>query len=278
MSLPYPTRIGTTNVIPMTSPIIEEWCDWMTAQGLSSRTINERKMLFLRLGKDLDLRVGDMVKELGRPELSTASKATYTNHFRSFFQWAIRMEYVEKDPTDKLPTPRVPRGTPKPITDSELRRLLRANMWKSSRAMILLAAYQGLRIHEVVKVRAEDIDHEAGTLTVVGKGGVESVLPLSDVIRDLAVTMPESGYWFPSGDGHKRANSASATIGKIMKRAGVNGSAHSLRHWFATSLLSRGAHLRTVQELLRHSNLATTAIYTRVDDEARRAAIVSLAA
>lgn len=265
-------------VVPMTSPIIEEWAAWMTAQGLSKRTINERTMLFTRLKGDLDLTVGDLIRELGRDGLSNATKATYTNHMRAFYAWANRMEYTDRDPSQKLPTPRVPRGTPKPISDSELRRLLRSRMWSSTRAMILLAAYQGLRIHEVVQVKGEDIDHEAGTLSIVGKGGVKAVLPLSDVIRELSASMPEDGYWFPSGDGHKKANSASATIGKVMKRAGVKGSAHSLRHWFATSLLSRGAHLRTVQELLRHSNLATTAVYTRVDDSTRREAISSLVA
>ena len=278
MVTPPPTPIGTTNVIPMTSPIIEEWCAWMTAQGLSDRTINERKMLFHRLKGDLNLTVGDLVKELGRPELSNASKATYTNHLRAFFQWAIKMEYTDKDPTVKLPTPRVPRGTPRPVTDAEVRLLARAPMRRKTRALVLLCAYQGFRISEAVAVKGEHIDLRRGTITVTGKGRVRADLPLSDVIRELSAEFPEAGYWFPSGDGHVKPNTASDTVGKAMRRAGVNGSAHSLRHWFATKALSQGANLRTVQELLRHSNLATTAIYTRVDDEARRAAIVSLAA
>ena len=277
MSTPSPKPIGTTNVIPMTSPIITEWCAWMTAQGLSRRTINERAMLFHRLGGDLDLTVGVLVRELARPELSNSSKATYTNHMRAFFAWANRMEYTDHDPTQKLPTPKVPRGKPHPVTDDDMRILAQAPMRKRTRALILLCAYQGLRIHEAVKVRSDDISAPTGHLRVVGKGGVEATLPLSDVIRDLAATMPD-GYWFPSGDGHVKANSASDTVGKAMRRAGVDGSAHSLRHYYGTQLLRRGANLRVVQELMRHSNLATTAIYTQISEEEKRAAIDSLAA
>lgn len=263
----------------MTSPIIEEWCAWMTAQGLSERTINERAMLFTRLkGEPLNLTPADLIRELGRTELSNASKSTYINHMRAFFAWAIRMEYTTKDPTTKLPAPRVPRGTPKPVTDIEMRRLARAPMRRKTRAMVLLCAYQGFRIHEAVKVRGEDIDLERGTVFVNGKGGIRVDLPLSDVIRDLAATMPREGFWFPSGDSHVKANSASDTVGKAMRRAGVEGSAHSLRHWYGTQLLRRGANMRVVQELMRHSNLATTAIYTQVDPDQKRAAIASLAA
>ena len=277
MNTPSTPSTRTTNVVPMSSPIITEWCDWMTAQGLSKRTINERAMLFLRLGKDLTLTVGDMVKELGRPELSNASKATYTNHLRAFFDWAKRMEYVDKDPTTKLPVSKVPRSRKSPITDAELQKLMAAPMRAKTRAMVLLCAYQGLRIHEAVKVKASDIDLAAGTLTVDGKGGVVAELTLSDVIRNLAATMPD-GYWFPSGDSHVKANSASDTVGKAMRRAGVPGSAHSLRRWYATQLLRRGANMRVVQELMRHASPATTAIYAQPDPDQMRAAIDSLAA
>ncbi|MDK8434301.1 MULTISPECIES: tyrosine-type recombinase/integrase [unclassified Brevibacterium] len=262
----------------MTSPIIEEWCAWMTAQGLSQRTIKERQMLFTRLKGDVDLRPGDLIRELGRDGLTNSSKATYTNHMRAFYQWAMLMEYTDTDPTSKLPTPRVPRGQPHPVTDAEIARLSRSKMRAKTRAMVLLCAYQGLRIHEAVKVRGEDIDPERGIITVVGKGKVKANLPLSSVIRELAANMPQEGYWFPSGDLHVKANSASDTVGKAMRRAGVNASAHSLRHWYGTQLMKRGANMRVTQELMRHSNPATTAIYTQVDEDQKRAAIDSLAA
>ena len=264
-------------VTNMTSPIIQEWRAWMTAQGLSQRTITERTLLFRRLGGDLHLTTADLITELGRDGLSAATKATYVNHMRAFYSWAQRMEYRADNPADKLPSPRTPRGTPRPISDDDMMKLMTAKMRQRTRAMILLCAYQGLRIHEAVKIKGEDIDLTNGTLETTGKGGVTAVLPLSDVTHQLAHVMPRKGYWFTNSEGEPISpNSASDTVGKAMRRAGVQGSAHRLRHWFATKLLERDVDLRTVQELLRHSSLATTAVYTRVTDERRRAAMRGL--
>ena len=158
-------------------------------------------------------------------------------------------------------------------------KLMTARMRQRTRAMILLCAYQGLRIHETAKVKGEDIDFTQGTLETIGKGGYRALLPMSDVTRQLAYVMPQRGYWFLNLNGDPiKPNSASDTVGKAMKRAGVQGSSQQLRHWFATTLLERDVDLRTVQELLRHANLATTAIYTEVDESQMRAAIDMLAA
>ena len=151
-------------------------------------------------------------------------------------------------------------------------------MRRKTRAMVLLCAYQGFRISEAVAVKGEHIDLRRGTITVTGKGQVTAELPLSDVVRELSAEFPEAGYWFPSGDGHVKANSASDTVGKAMRRAGVDGSAHSLRHYYGTQLLRRGANLRVVQELMRHASIQSTQIYTHVDDRRRRAGIELLAA
>lgn len=273
-----PTSDVALDNIRMTSPILAQWRAFMAAQGLSSRTISERIRFIDSLGEPTTLTQTTLIEALGQPHLSNGARSTYLNHLRAFYRWATDQELLPTDLTVKLPKPRVPRGEPKPITDAQLRVLMTAPMRSRTRAMITLAAYQGLRIHEVVKVRGEDIDLNNGFLTVSGKGHVTVRLPLSDAVIQLAGTMPRTGYWFPRGDGHIKANSASDTVSKAMKRAGVRASAHALRHWYATALLSRGAHLRTVQELLRHSNLATTAIYTQVSEADRREAINLLAA
>lgn len=265
----------------MTSPIVEEWCAWMTAQGLSSRTIEERRMLFIRLRRNpLELTLTDLLTELGRDDLSNASRLTYLNHMRAFWTWAIKMEYTEVDMTKKLPAPKVKRGLPRPVTSDEFNALLDLPLRRRTRAMVLLCSYQGLRIHEAVKLEGQHIDHAAGVVKVRGKGGVYAELPLSDAVREFARLMPKDGYWFPSpkGIGHVSANSGSDLVGKAMRRAGVTGGPHRLRHWFGSTLLDRGVDVRVVQELMRHANLATTAIYTKVSNEKRTAAMALLAA
>jgi site-specific recombinase XerD len=94
---------------------------------------------------------------------------------------------------------------------------------------------------------------------------------------EAALTMPTKGWWFPSNSrnpgGHVTGKSVSAIIGNAMRRAGISGTPHSLRHWTGTTLLDDGADLRTVQELLRHKSVATTQIYTKVSDDRRTAAV-----
>ena len=98
--------------------------------------------------------------------------------------------------------------------------------------------------------------------------------------------MPSPGWWFPcyepnalfpDGKGHVLPRSVSTIVGNVMTRAGVPGTAHSLRHWYGTNaLLAAGGNLRVTQELLRHASLQTTAIYTPVPDGDRRAAVMAL--
>jgi integrase/recombinase XerD len=145
--------------------------------------------------------------------------------------------------------------------------------------MILLAAYEGLRVHEMAKIRGEDVDLAAGTLRVVGKGGVDAVLPLHPLVAAEADWHPNRGYWFPSKTPgpHIQRSSVSGIIGDVMTRAGVPGSPHALRHYFGTEVLkASGGQLLVAQQLLRHASVATTQIYAEVDDTDRRAAVLAM--
>jgi site-specific recombinase XerD len=147
--------------------------------------------------------------------------------------------------------------------------------------MILLAAYQGLRASEIAAVHSDDVDLESGTFKVLGKGGRTDYLPLHDVIRELAATM-HPGWWFPARagrEGHIKGQSVSDLLADARDRAGIADKAltgHSLRHAFGTELVRRGANIRAVQELMRHSSLQTTQRYTQVLDDDRRTALAVL--
>lgn len=144
--------------------------------------------------------------------------------------------------------------------------------------MVHLAVYHGLRAHEIAKVRGEDIDLYAATLRVVGKGGTDDTVPLHPVVAADARAMPRLGWWFPSPRGGRpeRRESVSAVISRAMKRADVAATGHQLRHWYGTALVRSGTDIRVAQTLMRHASLATTALYTAVDDTQQRDAVARL--
>lgn len=165
------------------------------------------------------------------------------------------------------------------MSDDQLAAIIAACNRRRTRAYVLLAAYQGLRVHEVAKLRGEDIDLSAGTLRVIGKGSREAVLPLHPVIAREALHWPRRGYWFPSRSAaHVSGQGVGQAIQGAMTRAGVPGTPHSLRHWFGTRLVAEGVHLRVVQELMRHASPTTTAGYTLVRPDQMRAGLERIAA
>ncbi|MFE7747203.1 tyrosine-type recombinase/integrase, partial [Nocardia sp. NPDC057455] len=172
-----------------------------------------------------------------------------------------------------------PRGVPKPFTPAELRRIEATNMHFRTRVMVRLALCQGFRVHEVAKVRGEDFDLVARTVTVTGKGGVTATLPLHDLVYEVALEMPRSGWWFPANatrpGEHVLPGSVTDMIRKVCKRAGIRGWAHRLRHSFGTGLLDSNVDVRVVQELMRHASLGTTQVYTKVSDYRRTDAMDS---
>lgn len=206
------------------------------------------------------------------------SKLTRWVQLNSFFVFLAREDHRPDNPMLKVPRPRAPRGEPRPLSDPQVARLLAAPMRAKTRAMILLCLLAGLRVHEVAKLRGQDVDLDSGTLAVVGKGGRRAVLPLHPALADLAEAMPRRGPWFPANSrlppGEPvRSRSVSEVIRRAMRRAEVPGTPHALRHWYATALVRGGADLRTVQTLMRHANLSTTAVYTAVADTTRAAAV-----
>ncbi|OMC11760.1 integrase [Mycolicibacter heraklionensis] len=212
-------------------------------------------------------------------EWSDSTVAVYTTCLSVWFKWLVLVDRRVDNPMVKVGRVKAPERLPRPISDDDVPKLLKTRMWSTTRAMILLALLAGLRVHEIAKVRGEDIDLGARLLWVKGKGRKLRSLPLHPLLIEVAADMPERGWWFPmrgfEGE-HTLSRSVSDIIRLTMRRAGVPGSAHSLRHWYATSLLDDGADIRTVQELLRHKSLATTQIYTKVSNQRQREAIDAL--
>jgi len=255
------------------------------AAGHSGRTIDSRDGTIRRMGMALDPLTVDaegLVDWLAGLDLARSSRATYRAHLRAFFGWLRKTNRRPDNPSLDLPSAKAPRGVPRPVSPLGVSAILAACLdprARLTRAYVLLAAFEGLRVHEIAKVRGEDFLE--GEVLVRGKGGVTSSVPLHPLVAELVTTMPRTGYWFPSTAeaGHVSRVSVSLAIGRAMKRAGVAGTPHGLRHHFGTQALrASGGDLRTTQRVLRHASPATTAIYTQVLDDAAFRAVSGIPA
>ncbi|WP_136245917.1 tyrosine-type recombinase/integrase [Mycobacterium intracellulare] len=259
---------------------------WMQGRGLSVRTITESMYTLRRLeraaGRPAHTVAGLAISRfLSNEALGPRARYTYHVQLAGFFRW-LANEDGGANTMAQIPRPRLPRSVPRPITTDQLHALLGIRMHKRTRVMILLAAFAGLRAHEIAKVRGQDVDPHARTLHVIGKGGHAATIPLHPLLVEAADTMPRHGWWFPGNSRrpgqHVLSRCVIDVVGDAMRRAEIpGGTAHRLRHWYGTNLVASGTDLRTAQTLLRHSNLASTAIYTEVTDDRRVEAIDRLA-
>lgn len=267
----------------MPDPLLQEWMLWQLAAKLSQRTVDERLRVIAQFSSESATGAAfappiEIVRWLGKhTEWSASTAATYHSYLRAWYGWLCVMDYRADNPMLKIAAPRYPERVPRPVSDDDLTLLLMQPVHHRTRVMILLAALAGLRVSEIAAVRGEDVDVKTPRMHVIGKGGKRAWIPLHPLLVEAALTMPRRGWWFPAnsrrpGD-HVHGKSVSDIIGQAMRRAGARGTPHSLRHWFGSTTLENGADLRTVQELLRHKQLNTTAIYTQVPDARRHRAV-----
>lgn len=259
---------------------LEEWVLSMTAARRSVRTIEERLLVIRAFARTCDPLTCDwreIAVWLGNPGWQRATVRTYFDALAAWFKWLVIVGHRTENPILSLPRPSAKRGIPRPVTNAQLAQVLQNVNRRRTRTMIVLAAYQGLRVHEVAAVRGEHVRN--GRIRILGKGDTDIDLPLHELVKYEAQFYPRIGYWFPSYDDHMlpvTAKNVSRVISDTMRRAGVDATAHQLRHWTATTMLDGGTTIETVAEVLRHANLANVMIYTKVNDTKRRAAIDSL--
>lgn len=263
--------------------LINAWTLTMQAQGLSQATITERTRLIHQLARTTGTDPAALTPHTLTIFLanidSPVTADAYYSIARAWCTWLVRAGHRDDDPTMRVPRPRVPPARPRPITRPQLDAVLALPLRPATRTKILLAAYAGLRIHEIAKIKAQDIDPAGGTLTVTGKGGRTDLLPAHPIILDQATNYPRKGHWFPSPTRpgqHVTAQTVGTVIARALRRAGIDATAHQLRHFFATSLLEASVDSRIVQTLMRHASLATTGRYLGVTLAQQRQALTGL--
>jgi len=210
---------------------------------------------------------------------------------RSFYKSMVELGEMRANPADLLPSPKQPQRLPRTLRPEEVAALLNripatTPLELRDRALFELAYGCGLRAEELVDLDLESIDFDAETVRVEGKGGKTRFVPagepaLRSVTRYLergrpglaaaddqrALLLSKSGRRLSTSDVRRRL--------RVWARHAAHQGAihpHALRHSFATHLLEGGADLRAIQELLGHSSISTTQVYTRVESARLRAA------
>jgi site-specific recombinase XerD len=203
-----------------------------------------------------------------------------------FFGFLMDLGELGSNPARRIPLPKPAGRIPAAISEDEAQQLIAATESPFERAMLLLMLTAGLRRSEVGAIRLEDVNLDGGLLLVRGKGAKQRMVPLmpqtAEAIRDYLAARPEvdQPYLFLSPQGQRLANDfLNRTLRRILARTGLAKriTPHMLRHTFATHLVRNGVDVRTVQELLGHADLETTANYLHSDTRAKSAAVALIA-
>lgn len=194
---------------------------------------------------------------------------------RAFFSDAVRRGVIDANPMEGVPTPRLPKSLPKAIPARRLAAQLdqlpaETPVDLRDRALLEVLYGAGLRVSELAAMAVDDIG-DGRFFTVSGKGGKQRSVPLGDQARDAVLTYRSAGRPQLVGAASEdalwlgvRGAPLSPRSIRRMVRLRLGSFPHALRHSFATHLLENGADLRSVQDLLGHTELATTQLYTSV--------------
>ena len=237
--------------------------------------------------RDLEAHVRNLMGE-GR---SPRSVARMVACIRGFYKFLARHDHLPVSPADDLEAPRAWKVLPTFLDVEDVDRLIETPDVSTAaglrdRALIELLYATGLRVSELVNLRAQDLHLDEGYLTATGKGRKQRIVPLGESAASWVRKYIEQGRPVLLGKRaarklfvNQRGGTALSRVGfwKILKgyarKAGLTSrvSPHVLRHSFATHLLERGADLRAIQLMLGHADLSTTQIYTHILDARMRA-------
>lgn len=268
---------------------IGEHARWLQLRGCTATTITARRGVLRRLAASQPLLEAQEADLLAwRAELSVGDMAVinYVSHVRGFYGWAAEVaRIIPASPALRIPSPRLPRLLPRPVSEDDVRLAL-ACPPPDIRAWLVLAGWAGLRAREIAYLRRDSIFDRASrpvllVTTGAGKGGDERVIPLSRfVLAELdRYGLPTSGWAFRRRDGQAGPNSptrVSFMAGSYLHECGITSALHGFRHRFATQLYAACGDLTVVQSLLGHKKIETTMRYVKWSQVAAAQAVEEL--
>lgn len=225
------------------------------------------------------------LNEMFNKKYSSKTISRNLSSLRTFFKYLLKENIIKNNPMILISNPKEEKKLPTYLNYKELENILEAPDQTSviglRDACILELLYStGIRVGELVNIKVDDIDFSQNRIKILGKGNKERYVLFGKKCNDLLNKYLDNGrpnllkrktdYLFLNKRGTGvSVRTAEMIIGDVVKKSSIkfNVSPHTLRHTFATHMLDNGADLNSVSELLGHSNLNTTAIYTHVSNE-----------
>ncbi len=245
-----------------------------------------RKSHILTLGKTTKHEVMTYLLELKDKGLASTTVARSLVSLKVFYRFLAQEGYLATDPTMNLESPKVWAKLPETLSLKEVEELLEKPdledpLGLRDKAALELLYATGVRVSELINLKIMDVNLEVGYLRCLGKGKKERIIPLGshaqealksylDKGRERLVRKKDTKELFVNRFGNSLSRQGFwKMLKKYAKRVDFEKriTPHILRHSFATHLLERGADLRSIQEMLGHSDISTTQVYTHVDQE-----------
>lgn len=221
--------------------------------------------------------VNGFIRNLREQNYSATSVIRKIASLRGFFKWIFAAEIIGQNPTITLEQPKIPRRLPKVMSVSEIEAILKQDLGTVQRLIVELLYGCGLRVSELVGLKTNSIDLNSNYIRCYGKGSKERLVPLGQKAKEALVEYFQQRDFLVKKFGIDSKTLLISDNGRFMNRQDIysfihsqgkkihkNISPHTLRHSFATHLLENGADLRIVQELLGHSDVSTTQLYTHI--------------
>lgn len=228
------------------------------------------------------------LKELTNENEEKTSVARNISSLRTFYKFLMIEKIVSNDPMENIELPKLSKRLPNTLDEEDINKLLDIKLIDEfsirNKAMLELMYATGLRVSELVNLKIHDINLDMALVKTLGKGSKERIIPIGDYAlyylkeyminyRSSMLKKEYNDYLFLNNHGKQMTRQG---FFKILKKIAQENdikkdfSPHTLRHSFATHLLNHGADLRSIQELLGHSDISTTQIYTHVSNKQLR--------
>jgi len=253
-------------------------------KGLSQNTIDAYRRDLSEFSQNADdinsitrMTINTFVRTLRERKLAPATVIRKIASLRGFFKWASSTGIIDKNPASTLEQPKMPQHLPKVVSVKEIEAMLHNNLTPLEHVIMELLYSCGLRVSELVNLKINDIDLASKYVRCFGKGSKERIIPMGEVAKSVIKEyLPDRELFIKKYKLNTKRLLVSDS-GRMVTRQDIytfihrqgklihkNISPHTLRHSFATHLLENGADLRVVQELLGHSDVSTTQLYTHI--------------